>query len=167
MSAVGYKERMAACCPCVMGAGMCCPSKLSGTQAPVFPSAIGCWEFSIESFSRNGPQSKRPASPRAVHSCCCRWQRGQHPLTQGKISEGPPLTPELPFELVDAMVVTALQPNSSLIQFYLSYSFPGAYPEGKPRNVSASRSLSYSLVPRAQPNRLCICWSYKSWPLCV
>ena len=113
MSAVGYKERMAACCPCVMGAGMCCPSKPSGTQAPVFPSAIGCWEFSIESFSRNGPQSKRPASPRAVHSYCCRWQRGQHPLTQGKISEGPPLTPELPFRLVDAMIVTALQPNSS------------------------------------------------------
>lgn len=113
MSAVGYRESMAACCSCVVGAGMCCPSKPSGTQAPVSPSAIGCWEFSMESFSRNGPQPKRPASPRAVHSCCCRWQKGQLPLTQGRISEGSPPTPEFPSRSVDALVVTALQPNSS------------------------------------------------------
>lgn len=110
MSAVGSKEVLsAACVPCAVDAGMCCPHKPFGTKALIPPAAgtvaIGCWQLSVESLSRHGPQPKRAASSRGSKANSA-WLNVRH-LKGHPSSTGP-------VGSVDTFVVTASQLNSSL-----------------------------------------------------
>lgn len=114
-SAVGWKEGMAACIPCIL----------------------------IESFSRNGPQPKKAASLGEAHSCCRRGQRTQLPWTQGRISEGPCQLYTFLWDELRPCLWLHCSPILPLMRFYFPYSSTVVDPEGKSNKLSARRSLSW------------------------
>lgn len=118
---------MAVCFLCVVGAGMCCSDKPPGRQALIPPAVgtvdVGCWPFSVESFSRNGPQPKRAASPGGSPQLLLQRAVRPAPLDSRRVTLKVIPAPELPVGSVDASAMTALRFNSSLELLLLPLPF--------------------------------------------